>query len=336
MTRLFQASEIHPEILQRRTVAILGYGSQGRAHALNLREGGLRVLVGCRPDGQGFRSAGADGFEPLSPGAAVAQADLVAMLTPDMTQADLFREQVQPNLKPGAALLFAHGFNIHYRRIEPQAGHDVILVAPKAPGSLVRRQFEQGRGVPCLIAVHADASGLALDLALAYAAALGGSHAGLLETTFAEETETDLFGEQAVLCGGVTELVQAGFDTLVQAGYQPEIAYYECLHELKLIVDLIYEGGFARMHQFVSDTAKYGDLTRGPRIIDGAVRSRMGEILAEIRDGRFAAEWEKEHRRGLSRYRALQQADLGHPIESVGRRLRARMSWLQPQAEAVS
>jgi len=336
MTRLFPASEIHPETLTKRTVAILGYGSQGRAHALNLRESGLHVLVGCRANGPGASAASKDGFAPLSPGEAVAQADLVAMLTPDMTQADLFRQQVQPNLKPGAALLFAHGFNIHYRRIEPPAGHDVILVAPKAPGSLVRRQYEQGRGVPCLVAVHADASGMALDLALAYAAALGGSHAGLLETSFAEETETDLFGEQAVLCGGVTELVQAGFDTLVQAGYQPEIAYFECLHELKLIVDLIYEGGLARMHQFVSDTAKYGDLTRGPRIIDAAVRSRMGEILAEIRDGRFAAEWEKENQKGLNKYRALQQADLGHPIESVGRRLRARMSWLQPQAEAVS
>jgi len=318
------------DALKQSRIAILGYGSQGRAHALNLHESGLDVVVGVRKGGPSWDKAQADGLRVAEPADAVKEADLVAVLTPDMVQPALYSEAIAPNLKPNAALLFAHGFNIHFGQIQPRTDIDVILVAPKGPGALVRREYEKGHGVPCLFAIHQDASGKARDKVLAYAAGIGGARAMLIETTFAEETETDLFGEQAVLCGGATELVVQGFETLVEAGYKPEVAYYECLHELKLIVDLLHEGGLAKMHQFVSETAQYGDLTRGPRVINDETRSRMREVLAEIRDGRFAKEWVAEYQAGNRNYRSMKERDLAHPIEQVGAALRARMPWLAP------
>ena len=316
----------HP--LQGTRVAVIGYGSQGRAHALNLRDSGVDVVVGLRPDGPSAAKARADGLTVMSPADAARGAQLVAMLTPDMTQPAIYRESVEPNIPQGAALLFAHGFNMHYGQISARPDLDVFLVAPKGPGALVRREYEQGKGVPCLIAVHTDRSGKAREIAQQYCEGIGGTRGGVIDTTFAEETETDLFGEQAVLCGGATELVLQGFETLVEAGYQPEVAYFECLHELKLIVDLLHEGGLARMHQFVSETAQFGDLTRGPRVINSETRARMREVLAEIRDGRFASEWVQEYASGNGRYRALKQRDLNHPIEKVGEKLRAQMTWL--------
>ena len=318
------------DALKQSRIAILGYGSQGRAHALNLHESGLDVVVGVRKGGPSWNKAQADGLRVAEPADAVKEADLVAVLTPDMVQPALYAEAIAPNLKPNAALLFAHGFNVHFGQIQPRKDIDVILVAPKGPGALVRREYEKGHGVPCLYAIHQDASGHARDKVLAYAAGIGGARAMLIDTTFAEETETDLFGEQAVLCGGATELVLQGFETLVEAGYKPEVAYYECLHELKLIVDLLHEGGLAKMHQFVSETAQYGDLTRGPRIINDETRSRMREVLAEIQDGRFAKEWVAEYQAGNGSYRAMKERDLAHPIEQIGATLRARMPWLAP------
>jgi ketol-acid reductoisomerase len=316
--------------LQQARIAVLGYGSQGRAHALNLRDSGLDVVVGVRKGGPSWTKAKADGLRVAEPAEAVKSADLVAVLTPDMVQPALYAEAIAPNLKANAALLFAHGFNVHFGQIVPRADIDVILVAPKGPGALVRREYEKGHGVPCLFAIHQDASGHARDKVLAYAAGIGGARAMLIETEFAEETETDLFGEQAVLCGGATELVLQGFETLVEAGYRPEVAYYECLHELKLIVDLLHEGGLAKMHQYVSETAQYGDLTRGPRVVNDETRTRMREILAEIRDGRFAREWVGEYQAGNGSYHAMKERDLAHPIEQIGATLRARMPWLAP------
>jgi ketol-acid reductoisomerase len=313
--------------LDGQRIAIIGYGSQGRAHALNLRDSGFDVIVGARA-GKSHAQATADGLRAMEPGAAAAAADLVALLTPDMAQPQVWQEAIAPNLKPGAALLFAHGFNVHFGQIAPREDLDVILVAPKGPGALVRREYEAGHGVPCLFAIHHDATGQARARAEGYAHGIGGARGGLIETTFAEETETDLFGEQAVLCGGVTELVVQGFETLVEAGYQPEVAYFECMHELKLIVDLLHEGGLAKMHRYISETAQYGDLTRGPRVVNAETRARMREILAEIRSGEFAREWVAEYRAGNPRYQALKAADLAHPIETVGARLRARMPWL--------
>jgi ketol-acid reductoisomerase len=312
----------------RPRVAVIGYGSQGRAHALNLRESGFEVIVGLRPGGPTESKAQADGFTVKTPAEAVAGAELVAVLTPDMVQPRLYRESIEPYIAKGACLLFAHGFNVHYGQIAPRADLDVVLVAPKGPGALVRREYEIGRGVPCVYAVQQDTSGKAEQLALAYAAGLGGARANVIKTTFKEETETDLFGEQAVLCGGATKLVQAGWETLVEAGYQPEVAYYECLHELKLIVDLLYEGGITRMHEFISETAQYGDLTRGPYVIDAHARAQMKKILAEIQDGTFARQWIAEYAAGNPNYKALKQADLDHPIEATGRKLRAAMSWI--------
>ena len=309
-------------------VTILGYGSQGRAHALNLRDSGHDVVVGLRRDGASWKKAARDGLEVREPAQAVEGAAIVAFLTPDMTQASLY-QSVEPALPDGSAILFAHGFNIHFRQIEPRADLDVILIAPKGPGDLVRRQYEEGHGVPCLVAVQQNATGNALALALAYAQGIGGTRAGVIETTFAEETETDLFGEQAVLCGGATELVVAGFETLVEAGYQPEVAYYECMHELKLIVDLLHEGGLKKMHEFISDTAAYGDVTRGPRIVDEHVRRKMQEVLDEIRNGSFARQWIEESESGQPEFRRLVQQDLEHPIEKVGAKLRGRMDWLE-------
>jgi ketol-acid reductoisomerase len=274
-----------------------------------------------------------DAFSPVTPAEAVKGADVVMMLAPDMAQPALYRDAVAPNLKKGALLLFSHGFNIHYGTIKPPAETDVAMVAPKGPGNLVRRQYEDGRGVPCLIAIHQNASGTAFDKTLAYAHAIGGTRPGVIETTFPEETETDLFGEQAVLCGGITELITAGWETLVEAGYQPEAAYFECLHEVKLIVDLIYEGGITQMLKFISETAKYGDFSRGPRIVDGHVRKEMKKILDEIQSGAFAREWIKEYQDGLPNYNKSLETDLKHPIERVGETLRAQMSWLQPKAK---
>jgi ketol-acid reductoisomerase len=318
------------DALKGKRIVILGYGSQGRAHALNLHESGLDVVVGVRRDGPSWKNAQTDGLRVEEPAEAVKQADLVAVLTPDMVQPKLYEEAIEKNLKPNAALLFAHGFNVHFDQIKPRADIDVILVAPKGPGALVRREYEKGHGVPCLYAIHQDASSQAREKVLAYAAGIGGARAMLIETHFAEETETDLFGEQAVLCGGATELVLQGYETLVEAGYKPEVAYYECLHELKLIVDLLHEGGLAKMHKFVSETAQYGDLTRGPRVVNDETRSRMREVLREIRDGTFAKEWVAEYQAGNGNYKAMKERDLAHPIEQVGAALRARMPWLAP------
>ncbi|KPJ82276.1 MAG: ketol-acid reductoisomerase [Gammaproteobacteria bacterium SG8_30] len=325
--RIYSRKDVDRKALKGARICVLGYGSQGRAHALNLKDSGYDVVVGVRK-GPSWRKAKRDGLAVSEPAKAAAGADLVAMLAPDLAQAGLYKE-VLPSLKVGATLLFAHGFNVHFGQIKPRKDLDVVLIAPKGPGDLVRRQYQQGRGVPCLIAVAQDASGKAHAKALAYADGIGGTRGGVLETTFGEETETDLFGEQAVLCGGATELVLKGFETLTEAGYQPEVAYYECLHELKLIVDLLHEGGIAKMHQFISETAKYGDLTRGPRVVDRHTKREMKKILEEIQSGKFARQWISENRRGRKKYRQLLEKDLAHPIEKVGRKLRARMPWLQ-------
>jgi len=317
--------------LEKSKIAILGYGSQGRSHALNLRDSGLDVIVGLRAGGATAATAKADGFTVVEPAEAVKQADLVAVLTPDMVQPDLYVNAIEKNLKPNAALLFAHGFNIHFKTIAPRADIDVILVAPKGPGHLVRTEYEIGRGVPCLYAVYQDVTGKAKDKAMAYAAGLGGARALLIETDFKEETETDLFGEQAVLCGGASELVQRGFETLVEAGYRPEIAYYEVLHELKLIVDLLYQGGITKMLTFISETAQYGDYVSGPRIVDAATKERMKAVLKDIQDGTFAKNWTAEYKAGLPNYKKFKQADLDHPIEKIGAQLREKMVWLNQQ-----
>jgi ketol-acid reductoisomerase len=328
--KLYSHKDVDRKALKGARIAILGYGSQGRAHALNLKDSGHDVVVGVRKGGASWKKARKDGLEVAEPAAAVAGADLVAMLVPDLAQKDLY-QSVKRSLKRGATLLFAHGFNIHFKQIRPREDLDVVLIAPKGPGDLVRRQYSQGRGVPCLLAVARDVSGKAEARALAYAHGIGGTRGGVLATTFAEETETDLFGEQAVLCGGATELVVKGFETLVEAGYQPEVAYYECMHELKLIVDLLHEGGLAKMHQFISETAKYGDLTRGPRIVNERVKNEMRRVLKEIRSGRFARQWVKENRDGRPNYQRLLKQDIDRQIEKVGASLRARMPWLQEQ-----
>ena len=312
----------------RPKIAVVGYGSQGRAHALNLRDSGFDVTVGLRPGGPTEIKAKADGFTVKTPAEAVADADLVAVLTPDMVQAQLYRDVIEPNIREGACLLFAHGFNVHYGQIAPRADLDVVLVAPKGPGALVRREYEIGRGVPSVYAVHQDTSGRAEEFALTYCAGIGGARQNAIKTTFKEETETDLFGEQAVLCGGATKLVQAGWETLVEAGYQPEVAYYECLHELKLIVDLFYEGGITRMHEFISETAQYGALTRGSYVVDDNTKAQMRKVLTEIQDGTFARQWIAEYASGNANYKALKRGDLEHPIEAVGKKLRANMKWL--------
>ncbi|MBD7921247.1 MULTISPECIES: ketol-acid reductoisomerase [Xanthomonas] len=317
-------------------IAIVGYGSQGRAHALNLRESGFDVTVGLRAGGPTEAKAQADGFVVKSPAEAVKDADLVAVLTPDMVQKKLYDDVLAPNMKQGACLLFAHGLNVHFDMIKPRADLDVVLVAPKGPGALVRREYEIGRGVPCIWAVYQDKSGKAEQFALEYAAGLGGARANLIKTTFKEETETDLFGEQAVLCGGASSLVQAGFEVLVEAGYQPEIAYYEVLHELKLIVDLFYEGGITRMLEFVSETAQYGDYVSGPRVIDAATKERMRDVLTDIQNGTFTKNWVAEYEAGLPNYNKFKQADLEHPIEVVGKQLRAKMVWLNGDAAAAA
>ena len=325
--KMYSEADVDASSLETKQVTILGYGSQGRAHALNLRDSGFDVVVGLRRDGASWAKAEADGLRVMEPAAAVANAAIIAFLTPDMVQRQLY-ESVLTHIPQGAALLFAHGFAIHFKLIEPRSDLDVVLIAPKGPGGLVRRQYEDGHGVPCLVAIHQDATGNALALALAYAAGIGGARAGVIETSFAEETETDLFGEQAVLCGGATELIVAGFEILVEAGYQPEVAYYEVMHELKLIVDLLHEGGLKKMHKFISDTAAYGDMVSGPRVVDEHARQKMQEILGEIRDGTFARNWIAENEAGMPEFRRMMQADLEHPIETVGADLRGRMDWL--------
>jgi ketol-acid reductoisomerase len=310
-------------------IAVLGYGAQGRAHALNLRDSHLDVTVGLRKDTASWERAVEEGVSVASLNEACAGADLIAMLVPDQHQAAVYAETVEPNLEPSAALLFAHGFNIHFGQVRPPTDVDVVMVAPKAPGPLVRRTYEEGSGTPGLLAVHQDATGRATERALAYAKGIGCTRAGVIDTTFAEETETDLFGEQAVLCGGVSRLVQAGFETLVEAGYQPEIAYFECMHELKLIVDLLYEGGFSQMRHAISDTAEYGDLTRGRKVVGPEVEAAMRKILEDVRSGAFAREWVLENRAGTPVLDAERARQAAHPIEAVGARLREMMSWMK-------
>ena len=325
--KLYSQKDVNKKALRGARIAVLGYGSQGRAHALNLKDSGFDVVAGVRKGGPSWKKARKDGLEVAEPAKAVASADLIAMLVPDLAQEALYGEVVGA-IKKGATLLLAHGFNVHFKLIKARRDLDVVLIAPKGPGDLVRRQYQQGRGVPCLIAVAQDATGNAHARALAYAHGIGGTRGGVLDTTFAEETETDLFGEQAVLCGGATELVVKGFETLVEAGYQPEVAYYECLHELKLIVDLLHEGGITKMHQFISDTAKYGDLTRGPRVINEKTKNEMRKILKEIQTGKFARQWIDENKSGQKQYRKLLKQDMDRQIERVGANLRSRMPWL--------
>ena len=328
--KIYTNDDVSIDALNGERIAIIGYGSQGRAHAQNLKESGADVIVGVRAGGAGAQKAKADGLATAEIKDAVKDATIIAILTPDMSHAEIYKDEIAPFAKQGTALLFAHGFSILYGRVTPRPDMDVILVAPKGPGDLVRREFVRGRGVPSLFAVDKDVTGKAADKAKAYARGIGGTTGGLLETSFKEETETDLFGEQAVLCGGTTELVLMGFETLVEAGYKPEIAYFECLHELKLIVDLLYEGGLEKMHSFVSETCKYGDLVSGPRIINEETRERMRDVLSDIQSGDFARDWILENMAGRPRYHALMRQDLEHEIEGVGKDLRARMKWLEP------
>jgi ketol-acid reductoisomerase len=326
--QVFYDRDADLKIIQSKQVAVIGYGSQGHAHAQNLRDSGANVVVGLRKGSASWAKAEKAGLKVKTVDEAVKSADLVMILVPDEHQARLYREQVAGKLKSGAALVFAHGFNIHYGQIDPPVDVDVFLAAPKGPGHLVRAEYLKGGGVPTLIAIHQDASGKAREIALSYASGIGGGRAGIIETTFKEETETDLFGEQAVLCGGISALIQAGFETLVEAGYAPEMAYFECLHETKLIVDLIYEGGIANMRYSISNTAEYGDLTRGPRVITDETRQEMRKILREIQDGRFAREWIQENMAGRPHFLALRRMGKAHPIEELGGKLRGMMPWI--------
>ncbi|HEY8256740.1 MAG TPA: ketol-acid reductoisomerase [Gemmatimonadales bacterium] len=334
--RIYYDADADRTRLNGRTFAIIGYGSQGHAHALNLRDSGARVIVGLRPGGGSWSRAAAAGLDVRPVAEAAAAADVIMMLTPDQDGREIYESGVRDGLTPGKTLMFAHGFNIHYGEIVPPAGVDVTMVAPKSPGHLVRSEFEGGRGVPGLVAVHQDASGEALANALAYASGIGCTRAGVIETSFREETETDLFGEQAVLCGGATALVKAGFETLTAAGYRPEMAYFECLHELKLIVDLMYRGGMQFMRYSISDTAEYGDYTRGPRLITDETRAEMRRILDAIQDGSFAREWLAENRAGRANFERMRQADRNHEIEQVGAKLRTMMPWSEEAKAAAS
>jgi ketol-acid reductoisomerase len=326
--KVYYEADASLDVLKDKTLAVIGYGSQGHAHALNLRDSGMNVLIGLR-EGKSADKARHDGFEVVPVAEAAQRADVIMILVNDEFQAALYKEQIEPHLNPGDALAFGHGFNIHFGQIVPPANVDVFMVAPKGPGHLVRRVYADGKGVPCLVAIAQDYSGKAKDKALAWAKGVGGTRAGVLETSFQEETETDLFGEQAVLCGGATALVKAGFETLVEAGYQPEIAYFECLHELKLIVDLMYEAGIAGMRYSISDTAQFGDMTRGPRVVDEDTKKRMKDILGEIQRGEFAREWILENRANRPVFNALTRKDDNHLIERVGKELRGMMSWVQ-------
>ena len=326
---VYYDSDANLDYLKGKTVAVIGYGSQGHAHAQNLRDSGVRVIVGQRPGGRNYDLAKQHGFEPVSAAEATAAADIIMILLPDQHQARVYREDILPNLKPGKALVFAHGFNIHFGQIEPPKDVDVFMVAPKGPGHLVRRTFTEGSGVPCLVAIHQDTTGEAMQKALAYARGIGGGRSGIIETSFREETETDLFGEQVVLCGGVSALMKTGFETLVEAGYQPEMAYFECVHEMKLIVDLIYEGGFSNMRYSISDTAEYGDYEIGPRIITEETRKEMRRVLKEIQEGTFARNFILECQAGYPSFKAKRRLGATHQVEEVGAKLRGLMPWLK-------
>lgn len=332
MANIYYDSDANLDLLKGKTTAILGYGSQGHAHAQNLRDSGCDVVVASRPNGPGWKAAERDGFKVLSPAEASKQADIVTLLMPDNVQAQVYTDSIEANLRPGNTLMVAHGFNIHFSQIVPPPDVDVSMIAPKCPGHMLRQLFTENAGPPAIVAVYRDVSGKAKDVALAYGKAIGCARAGIIETTFAEETETDLFGEQTVLCGGVTHLIKAGFETLVEAGYQPEIAYFECLNELKLIVDLIYQGGMRYMRYSVSDIAEYGDYIRGPRVIDDAVKDEMRQILSEVQDGTFAREWVLENQAGRPGFNAIKRHEAEHQIETVGTQLRSMMSWLRKPA----
>ena len=334
--KLYYENDCDVSIIQGRKVAIIGYGSQGHAHALNLKESGVQVVVGLREGSSSAAKATAAGLTVKSIADAAKWADVIMMTMPDTEQKATYDAHIKRYMKAGKALAFAHGFNIRFKRIRPPKGVDIIMIAPKGPGHLVRRTFTEGGGVPCLIAVEQDATGNGKQVALSYAAAIGGARAGIIETTFSEETETDLFGEQVVLCGGLTSLVQAGFETLVEAGYQPEMAYFECLHEVKLIVDLMYEEGIAGMRYSISDTAEYGDVSRGPRIVTPATKKVMQKILKEIQSGKFAKEWIAESESGRVNFNALRKAGAEHQIESVGKSLRSMMPWISTGKQKVS
>jgi ketol-acid reductoisomerase len=334
MANVYYEKDADLSRLQGRTVAIIGYGSQGHAHALNHRDSGVDVVVGLYPGSKSWSKAEADGVKVASVEQAAAQAEIIMLLVPDQVQRQVYEDSIQANLAPGKTLMFAHGFNIHFSQIVPPPQVDVSMIAPKAPGHRMRELFTEGVGVPALLAVHQDFTGQAKETALAYARGVGCAKAGVIETTFKEETETDLFGEQAVLCGGVSALIKAGFETLVKAGYQPEIAYFECLHELKLIVDLIYEGGLKYMRYSISDTAEYGDYSRGPRIINEQVRAEMQKLLADIQNGTFAREWILENQAGRPSFNAYRRQEAEHPIEAVGARLREMMGWLKKSQAA--
>ncbi|GBE57637.1 ketol-acid reductoisomerase [bacterium BMS3Abin01] len=321
------------DLIKDKTVAVIGYGSQGHAHSLNLQDSGVKVIVGLRDSSSSRQRAEAAGLDVRPVADAARAADIIMILTPDHSQARTYNDEIAPGLEAGNVLMFAHGFNIHFNQILPPDDIDVVMVAPKGPGHLVRRQYREGRGVPCLLAIHQDATGRAKEIGLAYAKGIGGTRAGVIETTFAEETETDLFGEQVVLCGGTSELIRAGFETLVEAGYQPEIAYFECLHELKLIVDLIYEKGITGMRYSISDTAEYGDMTRGKRIITDQTRKEMRKILKEIQEGEFAREWILENDAGRPEFSSMQKREASHQIEVVGKELRRMMDWIEPDEE---
>jgi ketol-acid reductoisomerase len=331
VAKVYYDKDANLAILRGKKIAVVGYGSQGHAQAQNLRDSGLKVMVSELEGTDNWKLAVKDGFKPVSASEAAKEADLIQILTQDDVQARLYKTSVEPHLKKGKVLIFSHGFNIHFSQIVPPGNVDVIMIAPKGPGHIVRRMFVEGGGVPCLIAIQQNASGEAKKIALAYAKGIGGTRAGVIETTFKEEVETDLFGEQCVLCGGVTELIKAGFDTLVEAGYQPEIAYFECLNELKLIVDLIFEGGLTYMRYSVSDTAEYGDYTKGPRVIDASTRQRMKQILQDVQSGDFARDWILENQAGRPVYHALKKRDAEHPIEIVGKELRKMMKWIKPK-----
>ncbi|MBD2138678.1 ketol-acid reductoisomerase [Anabaena sp. FACHB-1237] len=329
MARMYYDEDANLDLLKGKTVAIIGYGSQGHAHALNLKDSGVNVIVGLYPGSKSTAKAEAAGLIVKNVADAAKAADLIMILLPDEVQKTIYKNEIEPNLEAGNILAFAHGFNIHFGQVVPPADVDVIMVAPKGPGHLVRRTYEQGQGVPALFAVYQDATGQARDRAMAYAKGIGGTRAGILETTFREETETDLFGEQAVLCGGLSALIKAGFETLIEAGYQPELAYFECLHEVKLIVDLVVEGGLATMRDSISNTAEYGDYTRGPRIVTAETKAEMKKILSEIQSGQFAREFVLENQAGKPGFTAMRRQEAEHPIEEVGKDLRAMFSWLK-------
>ena len=326
--RVYYDRDADLNFIKNKKVAVIGFGSQGHAHALNMRDSGVKDVAIAARQGASAKKAEAAGFKVMPNAEAAQWADVMMMVTPDELQADIYKQDLAPHMKKGAALFFAHGFNIHFRLIEPRADLDIAMVAPKGPGHTVRSEYQRGGGVPCLIAVHQDASGNAQDLGLAYASAIGGGRAGIIETSFREECETDLFGEQSVLCGGLVELIRAGFETLVEAGYAPEMAYFECLHEVKLIVDLIYEGGIANMNYSVSNTAEYGEYVTGPRIVTAETKAEMKRVLDDIQSGRFARDWVLENKAGQPSFKAIRAKSAAHPIEEVGERLRAMMPWI--------